>query len=200
MKKLTQKLAQKLMKIKGEVRGVSLKADAEFVLNEKGPEGLKKVEEKLREIGFPIEYQKINQFAFYPLGLRILSLLAIQEVFNWSSEKIKKMGSYGMKISWIIRLFARYFFSIETTLRFVPKVWNQYFTVGSLKVLEYNLEKKYVILKLEKFDLHPLYCKCLEGIFEEIGRQVLNPKKIECQEIECSFRKGSFHKFLVKWE
>lgn len=46
---LNKEIASKLMKIKGEIRGVDLKADAEFVLKAKGEEGLRKVEKEFKK-------------------------------------------------------------------------------------------------------------------------------------------------------
>ena len=43
------------MKVKGEVRGAGLKVDWEFILREKGEEGLKRVEDRMAELGFPLK-------------------------------------------------------------------------------------------------------------------------------------------------
>lgn len=199
---LTKKIAQELMLIKGKARGVHFENDFSFVLKEKGELGLKKVEEELIKIGCPIEYKKINSFDFYPIGLRAISLLAIQKTFNWPNEKIEEIGVYAMKVSWIIRLFAKYFFSIEKVLEKSQQIWFKHFTVGRLKVEAFDPEKKYVILKIEDFKLHPIYCHCLNGVFSELARMTVNPKKISCQEIKCPFKneKEKNHYFLVKWE
>ncbi|MBM3258059.1 MAG: hypothetical protein FJZ05_02520, partial [Candidatus Nealsonbacteria bacterium] len=81
-KETTKEAAQRLSKISGEVRGVAFKTDMEFVLKEKGKGGLKKVEDELKRIGFPIKYEEIKVMDFYPIGLRVISLMAIKEVFN----------------------------------------------------------------------------------------------------------------------
>ena len=110
---LTKEVAQKLMEIKAEIRGVDLKTDAEFVLKEKGQEGLKKVKEELKKIGYPIEYEKLEAMNFYPGGFKALSLLAIKKALNFNDEKIKEIGSVAPKTSIIVKLFIKYFFSIQ---------------------------------------------------------------------------------------
>jgi len=197
---INREIAQRLMRIKGEARGTHFKNDADFIIKEKGEDGLKNVEKELERLGYPIEYKKINQFAFYPAGLRAISLLAIKKVFDWPDEKIKELGAYAMKVSWIIRIFMKYFFSTEKVFKEAQKTWAEYFTVGELKVEESNLEKKYVILKLKDFDLHPIYCRCLEGVLLELAEMVLKPEKITCQEIECFFKGGKGHSYLIKWQ
>ena len=72
---ITKEIIKEVMAVKGEVRGIVFKTDADFVLKEKGKESLKAVEEELARIGYPINYQKLKTMNFYPLGVRVLSLL-----------------------------------------------------------------------------------------------------------------------------
>lgn len=51
---LTKNEIEDLMKKPGQVRGVVFVTDAKYILNKKGEEGLKKVEEKTKEWGQPI--------------------------------------------------------------------------------------------------------------------------------------------------
>ena len=106
-----------------------------------------------------------------------------------------------MKASWIIKLFMQYFFSVEKMIEQSQKTWSKYFTVGRVKVESFDKEKKYIILKIEDFDLHPIYCHCLKGVFLELIRMAIKPKKISCQETNCSFGNGKkkSHYFLIKW-
>ena len=198
---LTKQTAEQLMLIKGEARGAHFQNDAEFVLKEKGEQGLKKVEQEIKKIGYSIEYNKIDPFAFYPVGLRIISLLAIKKAFDWPNKKIEELGSYAMKVSWIIRLFMKYFFSVEKVLEEAQQTWSKYFNIGQLEIKEFNQAEKKIILKIKDFNLHPVYCYCLKGVFAEIGRMAIKPETIICQEIECSFNKGekNAHYFLIKW-
>ena len=110
---LTKETAEKLMMIKGKIRGMDLKADAEFVLRKKGKEGLRKLEEKLKEINFPIEYDKIKSMDFYPGGLKAISLLAVKTVFGWDDQIIEEMGREASKVSLIIKVFVRFFGSLS---------------------------------------------------------------------------------------
>lgn len=199
-KQITKEKVKKLMEIKGEARGVHFKNDADFVLKEKGKEGLKKLEKELKRLGCPIEYKKINQFNFYPIGLRAISLLAIKQTFDWPDEKIKELGSFAMKFSWVIKLLVGYFSSLEKTLREASNFWLKYFTVGQLEVEEKKIEEGYVILKIKNFNLDPIYCRCLEGVFAEIAKMTTKAKEVVCQEIECPFEKGKEHRFLIKWQ
>ncbi|MBL7142300.1 MAG: hypothetical protein ISS83_01355 [Candidatus Pacebacteria bacterium] len=197
---LTKEIAQKIMETKGEARGIHFKNDAEFVLREKGKEGLAMIEKELEGLGYPINYKKISQFDFYPIGLRALSLLAIKKTFDWSDAKIKELCKYAMNFSWVIKLLMKYLSSVEKVAKETPKTWSQYFTVGQAAVQEYDLKKKYAIITIKDFRLHPVYCRCFEGVVPGVLKMVIASKKIVCEEIECVFNGGKEHKFLIKWQ
>jgi len=198
---LTKEVVKKLMEIKGEVRGVTFEIDREYILKEKGREGLKKLEEELEKLGYPINYKEINTLGYYPVGLRALSLLAIKKVFNFDDEKIKEMGFFATKVSLIIKFFIRYIFSFQLVFnREAPKIWREHWTIGEMVPVELNEEKKYAILRLKNFNLHPVYCYYLEGYMSGLFQLMVKSPKITCEETKCSFRGDEYHEFLIKWK
>ena len=202
MEEIKKEEIKKLMEIKGQVRGVVLKTDAEYVLGEKGEEGLEKIEEELGKLGHPFNYREIKNMDFYPAGLRALSLLVIKKIFNFDDERIKNMGSVATKRSLIIKLFIRYFFSIKRVFfKESPRIWQKHWTLGELVPVELDEEKKYAILKLKNFSLHPLYCSVyLRGYFIGILQMLVKTKEITCQETKCPFRGDEYHEYLLKWK
>jgi len=195
---LTKEMAKKLMEIKGEARGITLKVDMEFVLKEKGQEGLKKLEEELEKLGYPIKYKEINIGAFYPIGLDVINILAIKKLFGFDEKKLKEMGMTVPKFSFFIKLILKYFFSIKRVLKEISKTWRDHYTVGDLKVIEVNEEKKYLILRLENFDIHPVCCPTIEGYFMTTCQMVVKGQTT-CTETKCTFRGDEYHEFLIKW-
>jgi hypothetical protein len=195
--KLTKELAKKLMEIKGEARGVVFKTDADFVLEQKGKEGLSRVEKKFKEVSYPIEYGKIKPMDFYPIGLRAISLLAIKEVFNFSNEDIKKMGIEAPKISFIIKLFTRYFFSLDKLAQKSDDLWQRHYTAGQLSAAV-NEKEGYVILRVQDLIIHPVFCSYLEGYFLTILHMVVK-KTVISEERKCTFKGDEYHEFLLKW-
>jgi len=198
---LTKEIAQKLLEIKGEIRGVDLKTDAEFVIKEKGKEGLKKVEEELKELGYPIEYGKIETMNFYPGGLKALSLLAIKKTLNFSDEKIMEMGVIAPKISIIIKLFIKHFFPIRKFFfQESPKIWKEHWTTGEFIPVELDEEKKFAVARVKDFNLHPVYCTYLRGYFSTFTQITVGGREIICQETKCPFRGDEYHEYLIKWK
>ncbi|MCP6719277.1 MAG: hypothetical protein KJI71_03540 [Patescibacteria group bacterium] len=198
---ITKETIQKLMAVKGEVRGVVFKTDGEYVLKEKGEEGLRKLEEELKKLGTPIKYKEIKTMAFYPVGLRIISILAIKKVFDFDNERIKDMGLFATKISLIIKLFIRYFLSIQRVFfKEAPKIWKKHWTIGEMVPIELNEDQKYAILKIKDFNLHPIYCYYLRGYLSGILKMLVKTSKVISQETKCSFQEGKDHEYLLKWE
>lgn len=186
------------MRIEGKARGGKFKDDLDFILKENGAEGLRRVEEKLAELGFPLKYKEIKEMEFYPIGLRVLLLLAIKEVFGFSDEKIKMMGMSAAKVSLIMRFFMQYFFSLSKVFKEASQMWKKYYTVGKLIPMELNEEKKFVTLRVEDFNIHPIICPYLAGYFSTVVKMVVK-NSVFVQETKCVFNGGNCHEFLLKW-
>ncbi|PIP23374.1 MAG: hypothetical protein COX90_03550 [Candidatus Nealsonbacteria bacterium CG_4_10_14_0_2_um_filter_38_17] len=194
---LTKELAKELMEIKGEARGVVFKTDADSILKQKGREGLRRVEKRLKEVDYPIEYGKIKEMDFYPIGLRAVSLLAIKEVFNFSKEDIKKIGTEAPKISFIIKLFTQYFFSLNQLAQKAADIWQRHYTIGQLSA-KVNEKEGYAILEVHDLVIHPVFCSYLEGYFLTILRMLVK-KTVISEESKCTFKGDEYHEFLLKW-
>jgi hypothetical protein len=124
---LTKEIVDKLMKIKGEVRGMVFKTDGEYIFLKKGEEGLQKLEEELKRLGCPIKYREIKTIAFYSVGLRAISLLAIKKVFDFNDSKIEEMGSFATKTSLVIKLFTKYiFFPSSAFYKQGAEIWKRH--------------------------------------------------------------------------
>jgi len=195
---LTKEIVQKLMEIQGEARGTSLKSDGEFILKEEGQKGLARLEKRLNDFGFSIRYKEIRPMDFYPVGLRGIELLAIKELFGFDKEKFRQMGAFQTKISLIVKLFMKFFVSLEMLAKQGPKIWRKYYTTGDFEVIEIDSKKKKVILRLKNFVLHPLHCTLLEGYFGNMIKMVVNVP-VDCKETKCPFKGDEYHEFLLRW-
>jgi len=202
MEEITKEEISKLMEVKSQARGVVFKTDTEYILAEKGEEGLKKLEEELEKLGHPIKYKEIKSMEFYPAGLRALSLLVIKKTFGFDDKKIENMGLVATKKSIIVKLFIRFFLSLDRVFfKEAPRIWQKHWTAGELVPVELNEEKKYAILRLKNFNLHPLYCSVyLQGYFAGILQMLIKSPEMSCQETKCSFKGGEYHEYLIKWQ
>jgi hypothetical protein len=199
--KLNKELANQLMAMPGETRGAVFKTDSDYILKEKGEAGLKKLKEELTILGYPIDYKKIETLSFYPIGLRIISLLAIKKVFSFDDVKIKELGAFASKTSLITKLFINYFLSIEKVFfDEAPKIWRKHYSVGDLVPFEFNEEKKYGIIQIKNYQFHPIFCLYLGGYFCGFFQMLVKSPAITFEETKCSFRGDEYHEYTIKWK
>jgi hypothetical protein len=194
---------EKIKEIKGEVKGAVLKSDVSFILERAGKDGIKKIERKTEELGFLFKYNKIESLKFYPIGLRVVSLLVIKNIFGFSDEEIKNMGRQVPKDSFVLRLSTILLgFSKEPKKLYAnaPMVWRRFVTVGEFTVPEFSEgDGGRVIDRIEHFDIHPILCVYLSGILEHFHEIARKAKEATVREIKCSFKGDEFHDFLIEW-
>lgn len=198
---LNKEELQTLIKnIKGKIRGVVFQTDAKYVLSKKGEEGLQKLQERAKEMGLAIDYRKAKAMEWYPVGLRIASILLIKDTFEWSEEDIMEMGKAAPKTSFIAKFFFKLFLSVKKLAKEIPSYWKEHYTEGSLEPVELDIKNKKIVLHLQDYKLHPLFCKYLEGYFETVMALTRKSGKASVKEIKCMHRDNtSYHEFLVQW-
>jgi len=196
---ISQKEISKIENIKGEVRGVSLKGDGNFVLKEKGEEGLKKLQEEMIKAGFPVNYRTIRAMNFYPLKLDVVNLILIKRIFNFDDKKLQELGWFLAKSSLVLKLYMKYFASLEKITKQAPAIWTKSYTVGELQVSEVNEKEKYLAIRIKDFKIHALYCQIFIGYFSSVV-QMVTGGKISSAHPKCAFEGQDFCEFLIKWE
>lgn len=199
-KKSLKEIADELMKIEGNVRGTILFSNLQFILKRQGKEGLKKVEEKLKELGYPFEFQKIKQLDWYPEALSHLILLICQEIFGWKEEDFFEMGYQAPQLSVVFKFLMKYFVSLKKAFLETPNYWKKHINVGELVPYQLNEKEGFVILQLKDYKFHYLGCVYKKGYFTRLLEYLLPNKKIATTETKCVHRGDSFCEFLIKWQ
>ena len=195
---ITKEIADKLIKVKGKVRGITIKGDIEYVIYRKGKEALEQIENEMKRLGHPIKYKKIKAMNFYPLGLEAILLLAFKKLFGFSEKEFEEIGEYSSKLPSIVRTFMQYFISMKSITKQAPKMWNNLYSVGKLEVVELNEKEKYLILRLKDFKLHPLHCLGFKGYASNTVKMVVK-NNVSVEETKCVFKGDDYHEFLIKW-
>lgn len=189
--------AEKLMNLEGRVRGIGIKGEGEFILKNKGRDALEKLEYHMERLGCPVKYEKLRYLNFYPLKQEAVTYLVLKEVFNFSDDNFRKVGEFESKVSMMVRMFMKYYFSIDLMAKDAPKIWRKYYSVGKMTVSEIDKEK-HAVIKIEDFRLHPCFCRTLEGYFASIVKMMVkNP--VTCEERKCVYKGDDYHEFLLKW-
>ncbi len=195
---ISKEEAAGLMNFKGEIRAVGMKSYADFIVKEEGEEGLKLLEKTMAEAGCPLKFSKMRPMEFYPLGTLAVMMVAIQRLFHYDNEKFQEMGKFHTKVSLIIRIAIKYFFSIDRVLKELPKLWRKHLSIGNLNVEQYLPEEHKIILRLDDYYFYPLHCEILKGYLLS-SLQMIIKSEGTCEEITCIHKGGDCHRFLIKW-
>lgn len=190
---------EKLLAVSGYARGAVFQTDAAYVLEKKGEAGLQILAKELAELDCPIDFKKIIATSWYPVGLRIISLLAIKKAFGWGDEEIEDMGNVAPKYSFIVRLLMKYFLNFPMTYKQSPTYWEKHYSLGRLEASDYSLEKRYFIIRLHNFKIHPVLCKYLGGYFKRMGQFVIKSNNFSVRETKCQFSGDPYHEYIIKW-
>ncbi len=195
---LNKEMLDGIISSKGEMRGVTLSTDESFIIKRFGEKGVKMVEEETELIGYPISYKNINGMEFYPLGMRIVSLVAISRVLKLDQEGVRNMGFEAPKKSLVVKFFMKYFLSLHKTFEKAGEMWEKHYTIGKLEPVDISEEERYAILRLREMNMHPIFCDYLTGYFSSIAKMVVQ-KEVTGQESKCYFKGDKHHEFVLKW-
>jgi hypothetical protein len=194
---LTRAEAEEVMRIEGRARTVTLRTDAAFVKRWKGEKELRRLEDRLQYMGYPISYEKMRALDWCPIGLRVLSLLAIKDTFNWGDEEIRSMGYTAPIYSFVARLFMKAITSPKLAIRPAPVYWTTHYDVGKVEV-EFQGEE-HATLFIREFSGHPVLCRHVEGYIERVIQFVLPHRKVSAVETRCVFKGDTHHQYDLVW-
>lgn len=192
--------ADRLLKINGQVRGAVFETDAAYVRKRFGNEGIEKVEEALTEFGCPVSYENIKSMEWLPLGQRAVSLIVIKDIFKWKDDDIKDMGDAAPKYSFIVKLLMKFFVSPRVAFNHAPEYWVKHYDIGRLEAVDLDEPTGNAIIHLYDFNVHPLYCRYLEGYFQRLFKFMYPSSRIKIREGKCMCKHDTFHEFLVTTE
>lgn len=192
--------ADKLMKIRGNVRGEAIRVDFLYILAKKGKQGLAAVEEKIAELGYPLKLKEIRRMDWYPEAQSVLVTLTAKEVFNWTEADIFKMGNSTPKFSFIMKMLMKYMISPKKIFETTPVFWEEHFDFGKLECVEFNDKEKYSILRLREYKMHSIMCQYLAGYFLRVAQLCIKSGKISIKETKCVFKGHPYEEYVLKWD
>ena len=195
---LTKKEADKLIGLSGEARGMNIKIDLDYIFEKYGEKGIKKIEDRIVQLGYPVKYKEIEPMGFYPIGLEAIVLVSIKDVFNLNEKQAEEMGASVVKFSLFMKIFMKYLGSLALIANEVSKIWKEHYTMGKLIMPDFSGEKRYAIVREEDFKIHPVYCNIHKGYFIKIAQMAIKAPVV-CQETKCMFEGDPYHEFLLTW-
>ena len=197
---LTKKMVDKMMKTKEKTRGVVLKTLGDYIFERKGKEGVKSVQKRMEELGYPVDFDKTFSFKWYPGPLGGLALLATLEVFDWDESMAFDVGYNSPIQSSVTKLIVQRFTSLKQALQVMEKYWHKFSSVGEIKVTDYDAEKRYVVIRLDGFiRVHIVGYEYMRGFFAKIFTLFAKNKKVKANLTKCTLKGDSYDEFKITW-
>ena len=193
-----QETVERLKSFQGNVKGEVFRTHADYIRSKQGEEGLKTLEERMNQLGAPINFKEVKSFEWVNEGLSSLVLVVAKDTFNWTDEDIIEMGRFATKFSFIIKVMIQYLVSVEALLKNAAKYWDKHFDFGSLET-EYDKENNLVTITEKGDTPHKLSCLYHKGYFQGLLEFVVKGKEVSVKEIECIHEGGEYNRFLIKW-
>ncbi len=188
------------MEKKGNVKGEVIRADLEYIKVKMGEEGLKKIEDRFEELGYPLHLRDIKPFHDYKEAQAVLIYLFSQDLFGWDEERISKMGEGAAKTSFIVKALIRYFVSVERLMEEAPNYWSKHHDFGKLETIDFSEKEKFITFRIIGYDFHPLACTYHRGYFLSVARFSIKGKNISLEETKCVHRGDEYHEYRINWE
>lgn len=195
-----KKEVKNLMRIKGETKGSEFISFAKYIQEKKGKEGVKAVEKKMEELGYPLHFDKVKEISqWYPENMNVLCILVAKHLFGWTKEDIFDFGYNSAKYSFLLKIVIKYFVSSRLVFEGAPKYWRKFLNVGELEAAEFNGEKRYLILRIKNYMFHPIMCDYFAGFFKKIAENSVKSENMKCEETKCPYQGGAYHEYVVSW-
>ncbi len=183
----------------GKILGEIIRTHGEYIEQREGKEGLKRVEDKLKEFGVPIEFRKTKSSEWVNEGVNRLIMLLAKDLFGWTDDDIFNMGLYAPKVSFMTKLAMRYFVSMDTILGEAPKHWREHVSFGELEVAELDKEKGEAILRIKDYNTDPIECVYHAGYFKGVMELTVKAE-MSIEETKCAHKGDDYHEYVVKWK
>ncbi len=195
-----EQTAERLKNFPGKIRGEALKNHIEFIKMREGEKGVKEVEEKMKELGVPVDFKKIKSLDWINEGQNSLVVVLTKELFGWSDEDVFEMGRMGTRISFITKVAVQpLLVSIEKIARNVDKYWEKYFDFGTIETAYFNAEERKGVFREKGFYTHPTVSIMHAGYFKGIVELVLRDKKIDVQITASVYQGDEYTEYTVTW-
>ena len=199
--KINKSEVDKFMKVKGNVTGALIKAQHQFILNKKGKEGVAKVEERLKELGYPLDLDKISSFGWYSAAYICLICLVILEAFDWDEQKAYDIGYDSPLYAILTKLLIKYLVSLDKVFPQIPRYWDKHYDFGAMKGIKLDQKNKYVIMRLTGFKkVHPIWYFQARGYLARLVGMCTRSSNVHAEQTKSIYKNDSYDEFKLTWE
>lgn len=197
---ITKKEAEKILKIKGRIRGLVITTLKDYIISQKGQDGIKKVEKRMEKVGHPFEFKKLSSVKWYPAGFIQLVMLVILDTFGWDDKKNFEIGYQAPINSLLAKLMLRTFTSLEVAFKVTPKFWKNYTNLGEMNWVERDIKKRRAVLRLTNYPkINEASYEYFRGYLKRIMEIMTKSKNVKVELTKSIYRGDSYDDFTFTW-
>lgn len=198
---LTKEEAQRILKVKGDLKGATIKGVNSYIFLKEGKEKLEDLEKRLLELRITQNMRNISSFKWYPISVVTIVTLLAMEIFGWDESVIFDIGYKAMSFSRLARVLMRYLADRNLYSGGGQKFFRQQVNIGEIDTIEYDKEKKILITRLKNFNkFHPIIYEYMKGFMLRVTETSLQLKGAKIEQIKSIFRGDPWDEFKITWE
>jgi hypothetical protein len=200
--KITEAEVKRMMETGDRVRGAALKTLEEYILSKKGKEGIRMVEERLKELGCPIKFQEVAPHKWYEGSWDTLLTVVILEVFGWDESKAFDVGHDSLVVhSLTAKLLLSRFFSVEAAIKKAPKIWRYFSSLGKIDFPKYDIDKGFAVMRLEEYKkIHPAGYDYIRGVLAKIVEMLSESEDVKVEQTKSLYNQDPHDEFEITWK
>jgi len=188
---------EEMKKREGEGRGMNIKSMFDYTYQKYGDIGVRKVEKQMADWGYPIKRSEVKPMSYHPLFMNYLFVAAVQESFNLNKKQLMEMGAIMFKFNLFTKLFMKYFVSLEMITEQVPKMFGKHYTVGTMKMIKYDMKKRYAVFH-EYFKVDQRHSDIHHGYLVKAAEMIIK-KPITSEQTKNVFKGDPYNEYILKW-
>jgi hypothetical protein len=197
---LTKEYVEELIKMQGKIRGLVLTTLRDYIANKKGGGSIIKIEKRMKELGYPLDFSQISSVKWYPASLITIAMLAVLDTFHWGGKENFQLGYEAPITSILAKLMLRTFTSLNAAFAVTPKFWKNYTDLGEMKWIKTNMEKKEAVLRLSNYPkVHPVFYEYFRGYLKRIMEIMVKTKNVEVKITKSIFKDDPYDEFTFTW-
>jgi hypothetical protein len=197
---MEKEIIEQLKNFPGKVRGEILLNHADFIQKKEGKGGLKRLEERLKDLDIPVNFKKINSLDWMSEGLSSSIILVAKELFYFEDKDIFEMGRSAPHFSLGLKMLAKNVILPRRLFEESPVYWKNLFDFGFVNPVDFNEDLQQATLRIHGYKTHPLLCTYHAGYIKGLSEFVLKSKKVTVEETKCVYNGDEYDEYKIKWD
>jgi hypothetical protein len=199
-KETLQESINRLKRFPGKVRGEIFLNHAEFIKEKEGKGGLKRLEEKLKDLDIPVNFKKINSLNWMSEGLSSSVILVAKDIFYFEEKNIFEMGRSAPRFSLGLKMLVKNVILPRRLFEESPVYWKNLFDFGFIDPVDFNEDLQQATLRIHEYKTHPLLCIYHAGYIKGLSEFILKSEEVTVEETKCVYRGDEYDEYKIKWD